>query len=101
MKYKHMIKEVFVLPWRIGKVLDQDGNEMPQFQGVRTIAMFKIKARIERQKPCSIIWHLREGAEKTFTGIKGMDEEVFYPAPIPRRKFQSLNVNKEFEAKKP
>jgi hypothetical protein len=86
MSYKHMIKEVFVVPFRVDKVLDQSGQEMPQFQGVRTMAMRAIKSRIERQRPCSVVWHLREGAEKTFTGIKGTDEEVFYEAPIPRRK---------------
>ena len=99
MKYRHMIKEVFVEPWLINKVLDQDGKEMFEFQGVRTPSMYKIKARIERQKPCSVIWHLRNGAEKNFTGLKSADEEVFYEEPIHRKKV-ALNGQKETEVEK-
>lgn len=50
-KYKHMINSVYVFPNNMVMVFDQDGEQMPKFQGERTLKLMKkIKDRHYRQK---------------------------------------------------
>ena len=48
--YKHVIKTVFVFPNGMVVVCDQNGVQMPYFQGEKVKAMPRIKRRLGRQK---------------------------------------------------
>ena len=49
-KYKHIITAVYVFKNGIVAVFDQNGQQMPFFQGRKEEAMPKIKRRLDRQK---------------------------------------------------
>ena len=57
MKYRHMITDVFVFKNGMVAVFDQKGEQMPDFQGNRTMKLMKkIKDRHMRQKS-AVLWH--------------------------------------------
>lgn len=59
MEYKQMITDVFIFPNDMVAVTDQNGKQMPKFQGKRTFKLMKkIKDRISRQKT-SVTFHGR------------------------------------------
>lgn len=59
--YKHIIAEIFVFRNGMVAVLDQNGKQMPFFQGLQKEVMRKLKARLDRQKT-PIIWKVQESA---------------------------------------
>ena len=54
--YKHLIRDVFVFPNGMIAVCDQNGEQMPFFQGRKEEAMPKIKRRLDRQRG-KVWWH--------------------------------------------
>jgi hypothetical protein len=72
--YKHQIKTVYVYKNGTIAVLDQNNNQMPEFQGMRTFPLMKrLKDRINRQKPCFVKWFVQEG-----TDFAGTTTEMYY-----------------------
>jgi hypothetical protein len=61
MKFKQTLVEVFIFKNGMVAVFDERLQQMPFFQGRQDIAMPKIKSRIKRQKPCSVIWQIAQG----------------------------------------
>lgn len=58
MQYKHMITNVCVFTNDMVMVFDQDGKQMPDFQGKRTVKLMKkIKDRQFRQKT-PVAWNM-------------------------------------------
>jgi len=67
-EYKHRITTVFVFPNKMVAVCDQNGQQMPFFQGRKDEVMPRIKRRLDRQKG-KVVWHgvenLRVGCKET------------------------------------
>lgn len=61
--FKHILAEVYIFANGMVGVLDSYGQQMSFFQGRRDVAMPKIKSRIDRQTPCSVIWLIQQGAD--------------------------------------
>ena len=55
-EYKHRISTVFVFPNAMVAVCDQNGEQMPFFQGRKEVAMHRIKRRLDRQKG-AVTWY--------------------------------------------
>lgn len=71
---------------------DQHGDVLSVFSGERGLSMMaKIKRRIDKQIPCSIVWKVEEGAE--FSNIVG-SQIVHYPI-MCKSKWHSPSFHKE------
>jgi len=61
--YKHRIKSVFVFQNGMVAVCDQNGEQMPYFQGEKAKAIPRIKRRLDKQKGV-VEWHGCENLRK-------------------------------------
>jgi hypothetical protein len=98
--FKQTISKIIVRANLTVSAYDEQGQEMPFFSGPQNQAMKRIKARIEKQKPCYINWVAEEGAN--FSNIEGNDINVFYSSHgciVTRPKTVILNTSSEAEAK--
>lgn len=55
-EYRHKIKTIFIFTNGMVAVFDQNGQQMPFFQGRKEEVMPKIKRRLNRQKG-SVEWY--------------------------------------------
>ncbi len=76
MNFKRVICRITIHAKRLVSTYDQNNLEIPFFSGPQAQALKRAKARIEKQKPCTVRWHKGAGAD--FEGFDGDTADVTY-----------------------